>query len=302
MSEKTLRASLYFLASVTALYVVATLVGGGGGSATDDSALAAAFEGMDGETLTRADLTGPRDTIRLERTGDDWTVNGFQADSGAVARFLRALDEVTVGSVAATNPANHARLGVTTDSAWAVTTDGGTTVLLGKPGNRFRTAYARLPDSDRVSLIEGDLRAAAARPLFDWRDKMILRADTAAISSIRVTRYGETVTYERQDSSWTIGGGDAGADDAEADATTVRNMLQELAGLRASGFAPQDADMPEESDRMVLALDGDGNEVAFLSLAEQEGNFLVSTPASPYIFQVPAFRADRIAPAPPGDS
>ena len=301
MSEKTLRASLYFLGAVTALYVVATLVGGGGGSA-DDAALAAAFEGMDGETLTRADLTGPRDTIRLERTGDDWAVNGFQADSGAVARFLRAMDEVTVGPVAATNPANHARLGVTTDSAWAVTTDGGPTVLLGKAGNRFRTAYARLPDADRVSLIEGDLRAAAARPLFDWRDKVVLRADTAAVASIRVTRDGESQLYQRQDSSWTMGGGGAGADDAEADATTVRNMLQELAGLRASGFAPQDAEMPEESDRMVLALDADGNEVASLSLAEQEGNFLVSTPASPYIFQVPAFRADRIAPAPPDDS
>ena len=302
MSEKTLRASLYFLGSVTALYVVATLVGGGGGSSADDSALAAAFESMGGETLTRADLAGPRDTIRLERTGDDWAVNGFEADSGAVARFLRAMDEVTVGPVAAANPANHARLGVSADSAWAVTTDGGPTVLLGKAGNRFRTAYARLPDSDRVSLIEGDLRAAAARPLFDWRDKMILRADTAAISSIRVTRDGETVTYERQDSSWTMGGGDAGADDAEADATTVRNMLQELAGLRASGFAPQDAEMPEESDRTVLALDVDGNEVAFLSLAEQEGNFQVSSSGSPYVFEVPTFRADRIAPAPPEDS
>ncbi len=302
MSEKTLRACLYFLGAVTALYVVATLVGGGSGSSADDSALATAFAGMDGETLTRADLAGPRDTIRLERTGDDWTVNGFRADSGAVARFLRALDEIEVGAVAAANPANHARLGVTTDSAWAVTTDGGTTVLVGKAGNRFRTAYARLPDSDRVSLIEGDLRGAAARPLFDWRDKMILRADTAAISSIRVTRDGETVTYERQDSSWTMGGGDAGADDAEADATTVRNMLQELAGLRASGFAPQDAEMPEESDRTVLALDGDGNEVAFLSLAEQEGNFQVSSSGSPYVFEVPTFRADRIAPAPPDDS
>ena len=306
MSEKTLRACLYFLGAVTALYVVATLVGGGSGSSADDSALATAFESMDGETLTRADLTGPRDTIRLERTGDDWAVNGFEADSGAVARFLRAMDEVTVGPVAAANPANHARLGVGADSAWAVTTDGGTTVLLGKAGNRFRTAYARLPDSDRVSLIEGDLRAAAARPLFDWRDKMILRADTAAISSIRVTRDGETVTYERQDSSWTMGGGDAGADDAEADAeadaTTVRNMLQELAGLRASGFAPQDAEMPEESDRTVLALDVDGNEVAFLSLAEQEGNFQVFSSGSPYVFEVPTFRADRIAPAPPEDN
>ena len=310
MSEKTLRACLYFLGAVTVLYFVITLAGGGsGGASAGGSGLAAAFEGIDGETLTGVDLIGPRETIRLERAGDDWTVNGFEADSGAVARFLRALDEVEVGPVAAANPANHERLGVSTDSAWTLTTDGGTTVLLGKTGNRFRTAYARLPDADQVSLIEGDLRAAAARPLFDWRDKVILSADTAAIASIHVARDGETVIYERGDSSWTVGGdgveaddAEAGSDGAEADATTVRNMLQEIAGLRASGFAPQDAEMPEEPDRTVLALDADGNEVASLSLAEQEGNFRVSASASPYIFEVPTFRADRVAPAPPDDS
>ena len=297
MSEKTLRACLYFLGAVTVLYFVITLGrGGAGGASAGDSDLAGAFAGIDGEALARVDLIGPRETIRLERAGDAWTVNGFDADSGAVARFLRALDEVEVGPVAAANPANHQRLGVSTDSAWTLTTDAGTTVLLGKTGNRFRTAYARLPDADQVSLIEGDLRAAAARSLFDWRDKVILSADTAAIASIHVAREGETVIYERGDLTWMVGGG------AEADATTVRNILQELAGLRASGFAPQDAEMPEEPDRAVLALDANGNEIASLWLAEQESNFRVSASASPYIFEVPTFRADRVAPAPPDDS
>ena len=293
MSEKTLRASLYFLGSVTVLYLLITLAGGRGAPA-GDAGLAAAFDGIDGESLTRAELAGPRDTIRLEKDGDHWTVNGFEADSSAVNRFLRAVGEVEVASVAATNPANHGRLGVTADSAWAITA-GDVTVLLGKTGNRFRTAYARLPDADQVGVIEGDLRAAAARPLFDWRNKLILRTDTASVAGIRVARDGESVLYERQDSSWT-------ADGAEADGTTVRNILQELAGLRASGFAPQDAEMPAEPDRTLQAMDAAGNEVASLSLAEQEGNFRVTSSASAYVFEVPTFRADRIAPAPPNDS
>jgi hypothetical protein len=249
---------------------------------------------MDGESLSAVEIAGPADTIRLERGGDAWTVNGFQADSSAVARFLRAIDEVEVAAVVATNPANHARLGVAADSAWALTADGSGTVLLGKAGNRFRTSYARLPDTDRVSLIEGDLRSAAARPLFDWRNKVVLQADTAAVASIHVTRDGLEVVYERRDSTWTTG-------DEEADATTVRNILQELAGLRASGFAPQDAEMPDEADRLVRAMDAEGNEIAAVTLVEEETNFRVSTPASPHIFEIPSFRADRIAPAPPDD-
>lgn len=297
MSEKSLRASIWFLGAVVALYLVARLVGGGGGGGADttDSDLAGTFADMDGESLSVVEIAGPEDTIRLERSVGAWTANGFETDSSAVARLLRAIDEVEVAAVVATNPANHARLGVTADSAWALTADGSATVLLGNAGNRFRTSYARLPDMDRVSLIEGDLRSAAARPLFDWRDKIVLRADTAAVARIHVTTDGQQVVYERQDSTWTTGG-------EEADATTVRNILQELAGLRASGFAPQDAEMPAEPDRIVQAMDAAGDEVAAVALVEEEANFRVSTPASPYIFEIPSFRADRIAPAPPEDS
>lgn len=296
MSEKSLRASLYFLGAVVALYLVARLAGGGGGggAATTDSELAAAFGAMDTESLSVVEIAGPTDVIRLERDGDGWTVNGFDADSSAIARLLSAIDEVEVAGVAATNPANHPRLGITADSAWALTADGGGTVLLGKTGNRFRTSYARLPDADVVSLIEGDLRSAAARSLFDWRNKVVLAADTAAVTSIRVTRDGEAILYERQDSAWTTAG-------EEADATTVRNILQELAGLRASGFASEGAEMPAEPDRLVQAMDAAGNEVASVALVDEDGNFRVSTPASLYIFEIPTFRADRIAPAPPDD-
>ncbi len=291
MSERTLRISLYCLGALTVLYAGTMLLrGGGNGAEASDAALAEAFAELARVSHTSFEIVGPRDTILLEKDTDSWTVNGFDADSGAVARFLRAVEEVEIGSVAAANPANHGRLGVNVDSAWALAAGEGPVVLLGKTGNRFRTAYARVPDADRVSVIEGDLRSAAARPLLDWRNKVILRTDTAMVASIHVTQGGETVVYERQDSSWTEGG-------AEADATTVRNILQELANMRASGFAPEDAEMPDEPERMVVAADVEGNELAVLSLSEGDGNFRVSSSDSPYVFEIPTFRANRVAPA-----
>ncbi len=295
MSERTLRLALYCLVGVTALYGAVTFLrGGDGGSVAADSALAAAFGAMAGESQTRFEIAGPTDTLHLARDVEGWTVNGFEADSGAVSRLLRALDEVEVAAVAATNPANHGRLGVTADSAWTLAAGDGATVLLGKTGNRFRTAYARLPDEDVVSLVEGDLRAAAARPLFDWRDKMIVRVDTAAVAGITVVRDGATTAYERQDSAWTSGG-------EEADETTVRNILQELANMRASGFAPEDAELAGEPERTVVAVDADGNALASLGLSEGDGNFRVTSADSPYTFEIPTFRADRVAPGPPDE-
>lgn len=298
MSEKTLRASLYFLGTVTVLYVLATVLGrrsGGDGQTGGDPALAAVLGQIDPASLSEVEIAGPGDTIRLALDGGEWTVNGFEADSGAVERFMRALEEVEVASVAARNPANHARLGLEAGSAWTLTLGDGARVLLGNSGPRFRTAYARLPDRDVSSLISGDLRTAATRPLLDWRNKVVIGIDTAAVATIRIERDGEATLYERQDSAWT-------ADGSEADANTLRNILQELAGMRASGFAT-DGDpsaVAAEADRTVLALDADGNEIASLSLEERESNFRVTTPTSPYVFEIPTFRADRVAPEAPG--
>ena len=293
MSEKTLRACIYTLVAVGALYLVVTLArGDGGGTRSVDSGLADALEEIAAGPHADFTIEGPEETIRLELDPGAWTVNGFEADSSAVERLIRAVEEVEVSGIAGTNPANHARFGLTADSAWTFTAGEAPPILLGKNGTRFRTAYARLPDADPVSLVEGDLRSAAARPLVDWRDKMVLRADTSAVVRIAVTHAGGTEVYQRQDSSWAVGGTDA-------EAATVRGILQELASLRASGFAPEGAEMPEAADRSVVATDADGNELASLAMAGQEGNFWLKSAASPYIFEIPIFRANRLAPGAP---
>lgn len=293
MSERTLRACIYSLVAVGLLYLVVTLArGDGGGARSVDPGLVAALEGIAAGPHERFVIEGPEGTIRLELNAGAWTANGFEADSSAVERLIRGVGESEVAGIAGTNPANHARFGLTADSAWTFTAGDAPPILLGKTGNRFRTAYARLPDSDPVSVIEGDLRSAAARPLVDWRDKIVLRADTAAVARIAVTHAGRTEVYQRRDSTWAVGGG-------EAEAATVRGILQELASLRASGFAPEGSEMPEAADRSVVATDADGNELASLTMAEQEGNFWLKSAASPYIFEIPIFRANRLAPGAP---
>ncbi len=87
MSEKTLRMSLYFLASVGILYGLSVVLGGrlGGDPSGGDPELAAALGGVDPVLVSNVAITGPRDTIRLVREGTQWTVNGFEADSAAVS-------------------------------------------------------------------------------------------------------------------------------------------------------------------------------------------------------------------------
>ena len=298
MSSKTLRASLYFLGAVTALYVLVMLLTGDREAVAPDSRLAAALAAIDTQRLTRVEFTHTSGDILLEKEGDDWTVNGYRTDTAVVQRFLRAIGDAEVQEVAATNPDNHEALDITPDSARKMVTSGGVTILFGKHARRPRTGFARMPDSDTVRYVRGDLRYTVGRNEFEWRDKVMLRADTSAVATLRVTRDGTTTSYERRDSIWSVNGEEA---DPGTVSSTIADMLRELAEMRASGFEPRDAERPEEPDRSLRALDEDGNELVSVLLVDNTVNYIASSPSTPYIFQVPKFRADRIAPEPPGE-
>src|SRR5204862_5169840 len=102
-------------------------------------------------------IAGRMETLVLSRAGDGWTVNGYPADTAAVSHFWRVLSESRVAEVAASNPANHRRLGVAEDSTTTLELrrkDGGLTrLLLGKSGPVERSVYLRLPGDDRVYTV-----------------------------------------------------------------------------------------------------------------------------------------------------
>lgn len=298
MSRRTLRTSLYFLGAVTALYLAVTL-SRGGAEQIPESGLAAALAAIDGQQLTRVEFTSPRGYIRLVKEGDAWTANGYPADTSAIHRLLRAIDSARVQEVAATNPANHESMGMSVDSARELVTDAGMTILFGKHAGRSRTGYARLPGSDTVHVVHGDLRYTVGRNLFDFRNKVMLRVDTSAVATLRTTRDGTTTVYERSGSTWTVGGEEA---DPGTVRSEIRNILRSLDDLRATGFQPEDVEMPDGPERSLVALDADGNELASVVMVEGKGRWVTTSPATPYVFHVPSFRADWLAPEPPGEN
>lgn len=298
MSRKTLRASLYFLGAVTALYLLVTL-SRGGGEEIPESGLAAALAAIDGQQLTRVQFTSPRGDILLVKEGDAWTANGYPAETAAIDRLVRAIDSAEVQEVAATNPANHESMRISADSAREMVTDAGITILFGKHTRRSRTGYARLPGSDTVHVVYGDLRFMVGRSLFDFRDKVMLRVDTSAVATFRTTRDGVTTVYERSGATWTVDGEEA---DQGTVRSEIRNILRSLDDLRASGFQPEGVETPDGPERSLVALDADGNELASVVMVEGKGNWVTRSPSTPYVFHIPRFRADWLAPEPPGES
>jgi hypothetical protein len=267
---------------------------GGGGGRASSGALSGFFLGVTPESVTSVRFQAPGDEgdVELTRTAGRWTVNSFSADSGSVARFWEGMADATVGDRVGSNPANHPRLGVSSDSAWTLqveTSEGTRSVLVGKSGSRYGTAYIRLPDENDVYLLEAGLRPLITRTLDDWRDKRVARVDTAAVQRIELNREGSNVVLERADTLWVL------EDGGEADGTTVRSLLGEMARMDATGFyAPQDS--LSSLGGSVRALDTAGDTLFFLEVGSGEGDRWARVEGDSIVYRIPSWRVSRILP------
>ncbi len=298
MSKNVLQRLVIALAGLLVLYGVIRLVGGRGPElAAGAGELASELEGIDERTLESAAFSGPDREIEVARVAGEWTVNGYEADSAAVACMFTALSEIEVGALAAANPDNHERLGVAGREAWMLEFRlvGGESriVALGRVGSAFQTAYARLPGSDEVYTVRGDLRGSFTRTLTDWRDKLIARVDVEAIAAIEVERAGEVIVVERGDAGWTVAGSGAVPDSA-----SVANMLDEVDELRAIGFVEEDSGFPTEDVRRFVALNESGDTLLALELAPVDAEYQVRVAGNETLYRLASFRATRIVPEP----
>lgn len=295
MSERALK-WLVGAAVVTGLIwgVVALLGGGGGGmpSGGPPGELAAFFEDLDETSTVR--MQGPASLVELAWTGDGWTANGAPADGEVIASFWQALGSAAVEDRVATNPANHARMGVSVDSAWAlrISRDGDVReILIGNQGTRYGTAFGRLPQEDDVFVLSGGVRAYVTRSVDQWRDKRVVAVDTSRVGRIEIERGAARYALVRVDSGWTFDDG------APVDGAAVRGVLEELAGFLGSGFLSQSDSiygLPREA--MVRALDGSGGVLAQVTISEGAGDRWAQAEGSENRLRVPLFRADRLTP------
>jgi hypothetical protein len=293
MSEHTLKRILGVLGVLVLLWIGSVLLSGrsGGGSASD-SGIASVLKRLNESTVTAIRIANSDLTVSLQRSGDGWTVNGNAADSSAMTRLWSALAEADVGGVAANNPSNHKRLGVSVDVArtvnFTLADDGTATVLLGNPGPITPSGFMRLPDQDAVVVVSGDLRSTLAQSVTDWRDKTILRVDTAAVVRVVFETEAGSHVAARSDGTWSVDGD-------PADATTMRLLLDELANFVGGGFV-EGREAFQENEWRVIALGAGQDTLGAVLITGEAGTRHARTPGSDIVFEISNFRADRITP------
>jgi hypothetical protein len=298
LSDRTLKRLVAALGAVAAIWVVVFLVSNRSGDEAPEitGPVAAFFQGVDSSNIAAARFIRGQDTVELRSVGGAWLVDGFRSDSGAVSRFFQVLGDSDVESVAATNPSNHARMGLDADTAAAleIEQNGATRrMLVGLEGPRTGTFYARLPDQDVVYLMDSGLRSYVFRGLDDWRNRRVLAIDTARVRRITVERDGESATVVRTDSTaWSFANGDA------ADARTVQAILTELGGgLVASRFvAESDSIGRLPPGGTTAAYSASGEQLAQVTVGSGSGDRWAMAAGDSVRYRLPPFRVDLIVP------
>ena len=293
MTEKTFR-RLGIAAAVLAGLLGGSWLLGSGISDADASEVEAPFSWVSLESVDSATLRTGTGPIVLARAGDGWTVNGLRADPGLVGRFWDDVLESRMVERASVNPDNHERMGVAGDGSLTLTLHTPVVsreLIVGEPGQRITTNFVRRPGEEDVWLLDRDIRAHLTRSLDVWRDRRVLALDTAAVHQVQLERAGETLHLTRSEDGWLFG-------DAEANATTMRNLLSELAALRATGFVAMGDDLAQEPERVrVTVLAEDGEEVAVLTMSGGDGDRWLRSRDDVTLYRISDWRAGRIAPS-----
>lgn len=305
MSERTLKRIVLVVALLVFGYGLVTIIRSGldpdDGDGGSDSDLARVVSELEPSSVDRVLLVDGGDTVRLAREEGRWTVNGFRADSGRVARFWNALTEEDPGDPVVRNPDNHSRLGVTGEQARRIvitTADGERhEILVGDSGPSYPSVYVRTAGSDEVHLLQSSLSVSAGQSVTTWRDHTIVRVDTSRVQEVEVTTPTDGYTLSRADGDWTVDG--ARVTDAQA-----RNLLGGLSRVLASDFYPEEGTWPESvtdaedtTERRLVALASPDDTLTALTIrGSEDAGLAVRVAGDSTVYEIAPFDIGRLFP------
>ena len=187
-------------------------------------------------------------TVRLERTGAGWTVDGYVADDPKIRDLLDVIGQLSSSELVARNPSNHANLGVAEGGRRVeVRTAGGDVrrFQLGSRDTRSGGYFVRLPGDDVVYRLDGPAGGYLNRDRDGWRPRLIASVDTAGVREVLMRRGDREAVLRRSDEGWLAG-------DAPADSALVQRLLAILSSVSASGFPTEE----EEAAADFMLADG----------------------------------------------
>ena len=200
----------------------------------------------DPASIDGIEITAPGKQFVLARSTSGWSVanrDDFPADTAAVGSVLKAVANLSVGSVASHNPAKQGTLGVDSLGVDVAVKASGRELahfVVGKsdPGD-FTSSFVRPADSDDVYRVRG-----VNRNLFNraqgFRDRTLASFNPEDVASVELAAADTGWVVTRADSVWAVSSPDG--TEGEATEAQVKAITRILSTLSADGFQDEAID------------------------------------------------------------
>lgn len=281
------------LAAVLVVQLAMALLLGGGRSMAPAAGDLPLLD-LDMDAVTAIEISaGDGDSVRLERSGDDWVLpalDGFPASGSRVAALLDDLAGLARPLPVATSAEAQRRFRVADDAFERRLTlggDGGAATLIVGDSPGFRRLFARVGGEEPVydlRLALFDLGATAD----DWIDRGRLQFDRGEITRISTDDW----TLVRGEEGWSLAGTDAAVDSAAADALAdAVATVGYTSVLGPDSAADYDLDAPAR----VITIEHDGAERRYrlAAIADSE-DYVLKRDGEPYVYRLSAFDAETL--------
>jgi hypothetical protein len=244
---------------------------------------------FDSTSVDRLEIRSAKDSIALQKEGNSWMMVypiRYRANESAVKAALEKSGHIQLENVVSDNPQKQGLFQVDSTGTLVRVFENGsekTSFLIGKPSSSYAETYVRRAGSDDVYLAQGVLTYTFNRPVRDWRDKIIFKAEQENMHAIRF-HYGDTTfALANVDSAWRV-------DNDSASPASVRSFLTALGNFQADDFI--DTALPA-MPRLTAMIDVDGVQIQFFP-EKDAGKYVVRTSDSPQLFEVQNWRASQL--------
>ena len=240
-----------------------------------------------------------RDTVRLAQVAPDvWTANGFPATPGKGTELLKAIGDTAPRDLASISASSFGRMGLDS-TAWTLRVGPAAqprfTLLIGKSGSEYGSAYVRLPKSDTAYLWRGTMPYLVQRTPDVWRDHRIATIAPDSIESIEIGLHGKRFTIERQAKGWTVAG-------QKADSLKMGVLLAQFRNLDAQGFGgPHTVDslrrVKPRGQRTLTVHGKRGAALLWLTLDSASGSYWGTRARDSVAYRIENYQVFQLTPA-----
>ncbi len=213
---------------------------------------------FDPNGITKLEImtTDAEKNITLEKVDTLWQIVepiNYKADDKSIDRVFNTLENLKFEYVASENPNKQSTFEVDEASATHVKMYKGDAVSLdlyvGKTDGTHRNTFVREASSNKVHAVEGNLSYVFARPVDQWRNRIIVNIPKNDVEQVQIDWGDTTIVYTAIDSIWSV---EQDGESVEVHENKLGSIINAFSPLRTSQFQDEPVDLDWNNPYMKI--------------------------------------------------